>query len=186
MSHDGSHLKMSITCIRYLRVCVARTALGDGFPNIDSWTSKHYEAYVRYLNDRPLINYILRYLKYHIGCSCQIADVSYQISQLVEELLVSGNPAAKLFDHWASSNLSELETRFDCELASESGLFKDRLLHTAAYMVCPSVAEGLFLAGAQVDVRLQDKTPLIVSAERGCDAIIQLLIDWNANKGATG
>jgi hypothetical protein len=53
-------------------------------------------------------------------------------------------------------------------------------------MMCPSVAEELFLAGAQVDDRLQDKTPLIVSAERGCDAIIQLLIDWNANKEATG
>ncbi|KAF8244518.1 hypothetical protein K440DRAFT_666268, partial [Wilcoxina mikolae CBS 423.85] len=69
MSHDDSHLKMSITCIRYLTLCVSRTALGDEFPSIDSWTSKHFEAYVLYLHDRPLLNYILRYLKYHIGHS---------------------------------------------------------------------------------------------------------------------
>jgi hypothetical protein len=53
-------------------------------------------------------------------------------------------------------------------------------------MMCPNVAKGLFLASAQVNVRLQVQTPLIVSAERDCDVIIQLLTDWNANKEATG
>jgi hypothetical protein len=130
---------------------------------------EHFEGYIQYLHHKPLINYILRNLKYHIDRSCQVANISCLISQFVEELLVPENPAAILFGTWAFSNLSDLTAQFGNKLISASPPrlsrrikdapeptppFIDRLLHTAADMSCTGVAEALLVVGARVDVYL--------------------------------
>ncbi|KAF8533663.1 hypothetical protein BDD12DRAFT_759788, partial [Trichophaea hybrida] len=57
MSKDDSLLRISITCIRYLMLCVARSTPEDEPPNTEFWDLAHYEQYVEYLNGRPFINY---------------------------------------------------------------------------------------------------------------------------------
>ncbi|KAF8538316.1 hypothetical protein BDD12DRAFT_794098, partial [Trichophaea hybrida] len=64
MSYEDSHIRISITCLRYLMLCAANTSLE--LPSVDTWTPKHYEAYAEYLKKRPFINYALSHLTQHI------------------------------------------------------------------------------------------------------------------------
>ncbi|KAF8541766.1 hypothetical protein BDD12DRAFT_731270, partial [Trichophaea hybrida] len=66
MSCRDSHIRISITCVRYLMLCAANTSLEKKLPSVDYWTPKHFEAYTEYLNKRPFINYALSHLTQHI------------------------------------------------------------------------------------------------------------------------
>ncbi|KAF8533261.1 hypothetical protein BDD12DRAFT_762107, partial [Trichophaea hybrida] len=66
MSYGDSHIRISITCFRYLMLCAANTSLEKDLPNVDSWIPKHFDAYAKYLNERPFINYALSHLTQHI------------------------------------------------------------------------------------------------------------------------
>ncbi|KAF8537671.1 hypothetical protein BDD12DRAFT_930582, partial [Trichophaea hybrida] len=66
MSCRDSHIRISITCVRYLMLCAANTSLGKKLPSVDNWTPKHFEIYAEYLHKRPFINYALSHLTQHI------------------------------------------------------------------------------------------------------------------------
>ncbi|KAF8534214.1 hypothetical protein BDD12DRAFT_757546, partial [Trichophaea hybrida] len=67
MSDGDSHIRISITCFRYLMLCAANTSLEMVPPSVnDDWTPEQYEAYAEYLNNRPFINYALSHLTQHI------------------------------------------------------------------------------------------------------------------------
>ena len=177
--HD-SHLRISITCIRYLMLCAAKSLQNEP-PNIESWDSEHFEVYARYINERPFINYALSHLKTHMDGCRQNPNISHFVLQLAERLISS--PAFFLLESWVSSNLNWTQTT-SYEQSRAADNFRNQTLHAAIRMRFPVVAEALLRAGAQVEARLQGKTPLIVSAERGDDMTIRLLIDWDADKDA--
>jgi ankyrin repeat domain-containing protein 50 len=177
VSEKDAHISISITCIRYLMLCAANTALASRLPNAKSWTSEHFEAYAQYLNERPLTNYALCYLKQHIDGCHQASNVSYFISQFIDVL--TGNPAAYLLGSWVGSHLNKPLP--DGELGRAAEDFRNKVLHAAVRMRFSRVAELLLIAGAQVEARLQGKTPLMVSAEGGDDTTVQLLLGANAN-----
>ena len=185
MSEKDAHISISITCIRYLMLCVANTTLANKLPDIKSWTSKHFELYAQYLNEKPLINYVLCHLKHHIDGSCQAVYILRFVSQFVEEL--TDNPAAYLLESWVSTHLNK--TLPGHELGEAAKDFRNRLLHVAVRMRFPGVAEVLLIASAQVEAQLQGKTPLIVSAEIGDDTMVKLLREKGAeleNKSNSG
>ncbi|KAF8536943.1 hypothetical protein BDD12DRAFT_746630, partial [Trichophaea hybrida] len=66
MSERDAHVKIATSCLRYLILCTMNTALQKNPSNPESWNSKHLEAYVIHLNERPLINYALSHLEEHI------------------------------------------------------------------------------------------------------------------------
>ncbi|KAF8543091.1 hypothetical protein BDD12DRAFT_669980, partial [Trichophaea hybrida] len=66
MNDGDSHIRITITCFRYLMLWAANTSLEKGLPTVDNWTPKHFEAYAEYLNKRPFINYALSHLTQHI------------------------------------------------------------------------------------------------------------------------
>jgi len=176
-NHD-SQLRISITCIRYLMLCAAKSLQNEP-PNIESWDSEHFEAYARYINERPFINYALSHLKNHMDGCRQDPNISHFVSQLAERLI--GSPAFFLLESWVSSNLNWTHTTsYEQSRAAEN--FRNQTLHAAIRMRFTVVAEALLRAGAQVEARLQGKTPLIVSAVRGDDMTIRLLIDWDAKE----
>jgi len=179
-SYEYAHARISITCLRYLMLCAASGLLDNELPTVDQWTSENFETYTQYLNDRPFINYALSYLKRHMDNCRQDTHVLNSVSQLTERL--TDGPALFLLGNWVSSNLNaELPA---LELSESAEDFKTQILHTAARMGFSLVVEALLVAGAQVEARLRDKTPLIASAERGDDTTVRLLIAAGANKEA--
>ncbi|KAF8535193.1 hypothetical protein BDD12DRAFT_753344, partial [Trichophaea hybrida] len=66
MNCGDSHIRISITCFRYLMLCAANTSLEKALMCVDYWTPKHFEAYSEYLNKRPFLNYALSHLTQHI------------------------------------------------------------------------------------------------------------------------
>ncbi|KAH7231218.1 uncharacterized protein BKA55DRAFT_525091, partial [Fusarium redolens] len=64
MCEKDSHICISIICIRYLMLCATNT--NRLLPDVKSWTSEHFEDYAQSLHQRPLANYALCHLKYHI------------------------------------------------------------------------------------------------------------------------
>ncbi|KAF8248994.1 hypothetical protein K440DRAFT_677960, partial [Wilcoxina mikolae CBS 423.85] len=68
MIEGDSHIRITTTCIRYLAFCAAYiTTQFPHITHIDSWTPENFESYVKYLKQRPFINYALGHTKDHIA-----------------------------------------------------------------------------------------------------------------------
>jgi len=61
-----THICISVTCLQYLILCAANTALVERPLDIKSWTREHFKGYAQYLDNIPLANYALGHLKHHI------------------------------------------------------------------------------------------------------------------------
>jgi len=184
MSKDDAYTTIVTTCIRYLIFCAAHTALSqeNELPHIEFWASKHFEDYVRYLDQRPLINYALSHLKDHIGSDSQAANISDLVSLLVNG--ISSTTAYYLFDSWVTSHLNQTLPGDDQEQSKIAKKFRNTLLHTATMLGRSRVVDMLLTAGAEVDARLHHKTPLIISAEKGYETTALVLLDRGANRQA--
>jgi hypothetical protein len=180
MMDGDSHIRISITCFRYLMLCAANTSLGKEPPSIDNWTPKHFEAYAEYLNERPFINYVLSHLTQHIEKCRQCDNFKQLVSLLCEQL--SNNPACLLLESWVESHLHRnIPT-------PEKGLVKNfriKLLHVATRMKYSHVVEAVLTTGADKEACLHDKTPLMVSAESGDEATARVLLDHEARIAVT-
>jgi ankyrin repeat protein len=157
-------------------LCIANTLSTDQSPESRSWTSEHFEAYVRYLNKRQFITYALGNLSKHLHKCGQLTGISGLISLLREEL--TKYPASYIFQHWDPCDRGEfIATNVE---QSEAMEFRGSLLHAATRMGYSRVVEGLLMAGAEVEACLDGKTPLIVSAESGDLATARVLLDHEA------
>ncbi|KAF8537128.1 hypothetical protein BDD12DRAFT_746119, partial [Trichophaea hybrida] len=62
---DKVHRTITKTWVRYLMLCFTSPTMRDRFSKIESWGPRDFRAYVEYLNQWPLIDYTLRYIKDH-------------------------------------------------------------------------------------------------------------------------
>ncbi|KAF8535301.1 hypothetical protein BDD12DRAFT_664832, partial [Trichophaea hybrida] len=60
-----AHKAITATCIQYLMHCFSSPSIRGGFSKVQSWSPKDFRAYAEYLNEWPLVEYSLRYIKYH-------------------------------------------------------------------------------------------------------------------------
>jgi hypothetical protein len=174
-----AHVRLSVICIRYLMLCAVKS-LHNEPRNIESWDSDNFEAYARHINERPFLNYIISHLNQHIDSCRQDATVSRCVSQLASRLI--GNTAFFLLESWVDAHLNISLPPHELNESAEN--FRNQILHAATSMRFSRVVEVSLRVGAQVEARLHGKTPLIVSAGRGDDITVQLLIDWVADKEA--
>jgi len=179
MSDGDSHIRISITCFRYLILCAANTSLVKELPSVDSWTSKHFEAYAEYLNKRPFINYALSHLTQHTERYRQRANFEQLVSLLCEQL--SNNPASLLLESWVESHLHQSIATPEKGFAKD---FRIELLHAATRMKYSHVVEAVLTTGADKEASFHDKTPLMISAESGDEATARVLLDQEARIGA--
>ncbi|KAF8540115.1 hypothetical protein BDD12DRAFT_777518, partial [Trichophaea hybrida] len=173
--HDA-HATISITCIRYLMLCAANTSFENKLLSTESWTSEHFEAYAKYLNNRPFINYALRHLTQHIHECRQLANFQEHVSLLCGQL--SNNLACLLLESWIESHLQQKIAAPEEKVVAKD--FRIQLLHAATRMRYSKVVEAVLTTGADKDACLNDKTPLIVSAESGDEATARVLLDQEA------
>ncbi|KAF8533282.1 hypothetical protein BDD12DRAFT_866039 [Trichophaea hybrida] len=114
MNEDDAHRRISITCTRYLMLCVAHSTPENEPPITKSWEPAHFEKYAEYLNRRPFIDYalchfqqhkndcILRLKKRKNDCHRCVYDKQL-VSQLSKQL--TSNSASLLFESWIESYL---------------------------------------------------------------------------------
>jgi len=179
MSDGDSHIRISITCFRYLMLCAANTSFEKGLPSVDSWTPKHFEAYAEYLNKRPFIKYALSHLTQHIESCRQRANFEQLVSLLCEQL--SNNPASLLLQCWVEFHLQQNIGTPDKWFAHD---FRIKLLHAATRMKYSHVVEAVLTTGTDTEASLHDKTPLMISAGSGDEATARVLLDQEASIGA--
>jgi ankyrin repeat domain-containing protein 50 len=173
ISEEDAHSCISITCIQYLILCAASITLAKRPPDIKSWTSKHYEDYVQYLDGRPLANYALCYLKHHIDGCRQDADVIDVTSQFIDALTHS--PVVYLLESWVSLHLNKTLLSNGEGGAAED--FRDKLLHTAVRKGFTTAVEVLLTVGANVNAKGKlGRTPLSCAVEEGHEAVVRLLL----------
>ena len=177
MNSNDTHMRISITCIRYLILCATKMATIEQEAGSKEWTSEHFNACAQYLNERPFFNYAVEYLERHLQQCGQAAGDSELISQLNENLRAT--PAAYLLENWIPQAWgNRIPGR-----KKHSLVFREGLLHAATHMKYPKVVEALLLAGAEVETRQNGKTLLMVSAESGDLATAQVLLDHGADVG---
>ncbi|KAG9227962.1 hypothetical protein BJ875DRAFT_490517, partial [Amylocarpus encephaloides] len=182
MSEKDAHIRISITCLRYLMLCAANTSLAKRLPDIKSWTSELFKDYAQYLDERPFANYALSYLKHHIDGCYSDANVSDISSQFINELIHS--PAAYILEGWVSSNL---KTPLSSEHGGAAEDFRDKVIHAAVFNGFLTATKVLLTAGANVNAEDEDGSlPLSRAAERGHEAVVQLLLQKGAKVNAQG
>ena len=176
MNSNDAHIKISITCVRYLLLCASKAAAIDQVAGNKPWNSEHFEAYALYLSERPFFNYALGFVKRHLQQCGQIAGDSELVSQLSKKLNVT--PTAYVLENWTPEAWGPRIIGHEQQDYSKD--FRAKLLHTATRMGYPRVVEALLIGGAEVDARLAGNTPLMVSAESGSLATARVLLDQKA------
>jgi ankyrin repeat domain-containing protein 50 len=171
MCEKDSHICISIICIRYLMLCATNT--NRLLPDVKSWTSEHFEDYAQSLHQRPLANYALCHLKYHIDGSKEDENIRYITSQFIDKL--AHNPAIYLLENWVGSELNKLLV--DKEQGTAAKDFRNKVICAAARKGFSTVAEMLLAVGADVNARDQGNTPLLWAAWSGHEAVVSLLAD---------
>lgn len=195
-----AHIAIATACIRYLRLCFTNRKIQATYPENEAWVSQHFEDYVNYLDRWSFIKYALENLKEHMDACGQDRASQLSSRQLTD------NTYPRFWGDWMASRLGEsdlvsVRSRNDFLRGAArvmrlgGGLANDKhqtcpedlkyeLLNTAARIGPPRVASAL-LTTCTIDNQDQGKTLMIISAAKGYDATVQLLIDLGENKEAT-
>jgi hypothetical protein len=167
---------------------------------IKSWSSEDYRSYVRYLDEWPGIKYTLHNLKFHRDLCGQNEAVSQHVTTLVRKL--AGNQASYLLGNWIAfhfgqinSTLTGLLLPLTRTMRLEKSIrvhkyqataenFKYNTLNAAAELMLHSVLETLLLLCTRYNDHADNKTPLIISAQKGLAAATQYLLDIDSDVNA--
>jgi len=194
-----AHIAIATACIRYLRLCFTNRKTQATYPENEAWASQHFEDYVNYLDRWSFIKYALENLKEHMDACGQDRASQLSSRQLTD------NTYPRFWGDWMASRLGEsdlvsVRSRNDFLRGAArvmrlgGGLPNDKhqtcpedlkyeLLNTAARIGLPRVASAL-LTTCTIDNQDQGKTLMIISAAKGYDATVQLLIDLGEDKEA--
>ncbi|KAF3921785.1 hypothetical protein AA313_de0202529 [Arthrobotrys entomopaga] len=207
ITERDAHIYISVTCIRYLMIVAMN--IENNYPDVNLWTLEHFENCARYLNERPLAHYALRYLKHHLDGCCGHPDVMSLNYKFINGLRSSG--VVYMFDSWSRSQFSSTPLRNDIQIASgrfrtiifrvavEKGFAqatkillrlgvdykwedenKCNLLWHAVIRGHAMVTEVLLMTG--IDINQRDpfgRTPLSWAAEAGYDDVVEILLGAN-------
>jgi hypothetical protein len=195
---DKAHRTIIRTWVGYLIICFTSPIVRDSFSKIESWGPGDFRTYVEYLNQWPLIEYTLRYIKDHHDRCGQKKIVSRLVNTLVQRL--TENHTSYFLGSWialrfgqTNSTLTDLLLRLvktmrlgqsiHChkhQTSAES--FKCNILDASAELRLSRVSEALLLLFTQGDSHAQSKTHLIICAQKGLTAATRLLLELNMDK----
>ena len=193
ISEDDARSRISITCIRYLLLCVAHSTPEDEPANMESWETEHFIKYAEYLNRRPFIDYALSHFQQHkIDCTLrlqhrkncsQCVNDERLISQLSEQL--TNNATSRLFENWIDSYLDQ-GVGVKVKRPSTKG-FRYNMLHTAttAYRLLESGVDWRVSAEEQKRSAKAFKNKMLHIATRmQYSGVVEALLTAGADKDA--
>ena len=159
----------------------AKTTLIENAAGGNPRATGHFETYAQYSSRRPFFNYALEYVERRLQQCGQAAGDLGLLSQLCKRL--TDSPAAYILENWIPQAWGQQIPSHEQQDYGRN--FRAGLLHAATRMENPRVVEALPIAGAEVDACLDGKTPLMVTAERGDLATVQVLLERGAFVGQT-
>ncbi|KAF8248602.1 hypothetical protein K440DRAFT_599937, partial [Wilcoxina mikolae CBS 423.85] len=181
---DMAHKAITATLIRYLMHCFSSPRFRDYFSKIESWSPNDFRAYAEYLNEGPLIEYSIRYIKDHDD----ICGWNEEIAQLLTSLI------RQLADNQSSYFLgSFINFRFKHDYGQiihvnehqeTSENMKYCIFDAAAELKVPHIQEALLLTCTQDAPLAERKTHLIISAQKGLAGATRIFLNLNVDKDA--
>jgi len=181
MSDEGSNRAITTTLVQYLRVCFTSPAMGDRFSKIESWSPGDYRAYAEFLNEWPLVDYALRYIKGNRDRCDQNERVSELVTTLVQQLI--DDQASHFLGRFMNFRFRQNNPPVN-EYQSASEDIKYNTLNAAAELPELPHAKVLLLTCTQDEDHAERKTPLIISAQKGLVAATRLFLAQNVDKDA--
>jgi hypothetical protein len=153
--------------------------------DVHFWSSGVFEDFIRYLQDRPLLGYVIRFLpKYKKPEST---------SPLLDYLRRSANERDSHTWNFLESmchRVSISGIRTDDETATSARSFMTTCLVTACKIGCPVALKIIFEARTDIKIDVADpisgRTALLWAAENGDRGAVQLLLNKGANIEVTG
>jgi len=181
---DMTHKAITATLIQYLMHCFSSYRMRDYFSKIESWSPNDFRAYAEYLNEGPLIEYSIRYIKDHHD----ICSWNEEISQLHTSLI------RQLADNQSSYFLgSFINFRFRHDYGQvipvnehheTSENMKYCVFDAAAELKLPHIQEALLLTCTQDASLTERKTHLIISAQKGLAGATRIFLNLNVDNNA--
>jgi len=184
MSEEGANRVITTTLVRYLVLCFTSPTMRDRFSKIESWSQNDYRAYAEHLNEWPLIDYAIRYIKKNRNRCGQNGRVPELVTALVQQL--TDGQASYFFgsfmDFRFGQNNGEPISVNEHQTTSED--IKYKTLNAVAELPEFPHAKALLLTCTQDDGHVEGKTPLIISAQKGLIAATRVFLDQNVDKDA--
>lgn len=187
-----THRVLAIYSINYLQTCFPNSNVA-GLTYAENWESKDFDAYASYLDKWPFLCYALAHLRAHYeDCDTQ-QKPSALVSQLVGQLVVRS--ASAFIARWIYCEFKDnnpdhaihlpgyrifMQDVLDAE--NHAVRIKYQTLDAAAARKFSTAAEAILTTCNTFEDRLQEITPLMVSAANGCKLAVRLLV--NKGKGA--
>ncbi|ETR99603.1 ankyrin [Trichoderma reesei RUT C-30] len=168
-------------CVRYLILCSRCTILAKRLPATSLWNWQHFDAYVRYLNRRPLVSYALSFFEQY----GDRGNGEFGMSDLVAELnqeRQAGAPFVYLLEKWASSTLKigliAQESGAPAEKPADAAMnFRIDLSYVAVTGGYHVAVEILLTAGTDINYEWKGgRTALSLAAEKGHAAVVNVLL----------
>jgi len=157
--------------------------MGGRFSKIEYWSPGDYRAYAEYLNEWPLAEYALRYIKGNRDRCDQNERVSELVTTLVQQL-TDGQASyflGSFIGFRFGQNNGEATSVNEHQAISED--IKYSTLNAAAELPELPHAKALLLICTQ-DGRAESKTPLIISAQKRLTVATRVFLDQNVDKDA--
>jgi hypothetical protein len=176
---------ITTTCIRYLMFCFTSPRIQDDFAKIGSWSPSNFRAYAEYLNEWPLMEYTLRYIKDHLDLCGTNEEVSQLVTTLIRQL--ANNQASYYLGRYiefccGQTNGQAIPVNEHHE-TSENIIYHTLNVATEVPKL-PHTVEALLLTCTESTPDTERKTPLIIAAQKGLIGAAQLFLDRNIDKNA--
>ncbi|KAF8541192.1 hypothetical protein BDD12DRAFT_531320 [Trichophaea hybrida] len=184
ISDEEANRAITTPLIQYLRLCFTGPTMQDRFSKTEGWSPTDFRAYAEYLNEWPLIEYTLRYIKEHRDRCGQDKSIQELVTTLVQQLTEhqASYFLGSFMDFCSGHNNGKANHVNEHQETSEN--IKYNTLNAAADPKLPLVVKALLLTCTQEDRHAERKTPLIISAQKGLTGAMQLLLDSNVDKDA--
>ncbi|KAF8540605.1 hypothetical protein BDD12DRAFT_980219 [Trichophaea hybrida] len=181
---DKAHGTIITTSVRYLMLCFTSPRMPDDISKITSWSPSDFRAYAEYLNEWPLVEYALRYIKDRFDLCSQDKEVSQLVTALFRQLI--DNPASHFLGSFIEYCLgyNNRQAIPVSEYQETSEKMKYNTLNAAAEPKLAHIVEALLLTCTQDAPHAEQKTPLIISAQKGLAGATQLFLDHGIDKDA--
>jgi len=186
ISDEGANRVITTTTmlVRYLMLCFTSPAMLDRYSKTKGWSSGDHRAYAEYLNEWPLIDYALRFIKenrHRYGQNGRVPDI---VTTLVQQL--TNNEASyflgSFMDFRFGQNNGQATPANEYQATSEDIIYN--ALNSAAELPELLHAKALLLTCTQDEGHAERKTRLIISAQKGLMAATRLSLAQNVDKDA--
>ncbi|KAF8539359.1 hypothetical protein BDD12DRAFT_838456, partial [Trichophaea hybrida] len=195
------HTAMITTSLQYLMLCFTICpTMRDRFSTIETWASEDFQAYVKYLDQWPLLNYTLSSLDYHYRYCGPNECISQLISTLIDQLIL--NQASCFLGAWVDScfgKTNNVRSSPQNNILSRMRIirrdqtvpvykhpvtaedFSYNALDAAAAVGLSRLVDTLLISCSKDGCSAQINTLLIITAGKGLKYISQLFLDRRAN-----